>query len=300
MAAPRHTLDQLAALDAIARTGSFAAAGRELGRVPSAISYAVRTLEEALGVALFDRSGQRAVLTPAGEQLLQRARAVLTEARGLEVLAFELEHGWESELRIVVDGALPMAPVQAAVGALVAGAAPTRIRLHVEYQEGVVARFFDGDGDLMLLLDADERAANLPTTLLPPLEMVLVCAADHPLAGGEVDDDALAREVSIVVQDSSPAFARTPREVFLAAERVLYVSDFATKGALIAQGVGYGWMPCHQVQAQLGAGLAEVQRAAGSRWTYRPRLVEDPERTGGRARALFVEALGRAVGHQEI
>ena len=43
-------------MDTIARTGSFAAAARELGKVPSALTYNVRQLEDALDVLLFDRS----------------------------------------------------------------------------------------------------------------------------------------------------------------------------------------------------------------------------------------------------
>jgi hypothetical protein len=42
-------------MDTIARSGSFAAAARELGKVPSALTYSVRQLEDALDVLLFDR-----------------------------------------------------------------------------------------------------------------------------------------------------------------------------------------------------------------------------------------------------
>ena len=47
-------------MDTIARTGSFAAAARELGKVPSALTYSVRQLEDALDVLLFDRSSRQA------------------------------------------------------------------------------------------------------------------------------------------------------------------------------------------------------------------------------------------------
>ena len=49
------SLDHLRVLVTVADTGSFSAAGRKLGRVQSAISQAVATLEAAQGVALFDR-----------------------------------------------------------------------------------------------------------------------------------------------------------------------------------------------------------------------------------------------------
>ena len=69
------TPDALAMMDAIARTGSFAAAARELGKVPSALTYSVRQLEDALDVLLFDRSSRQAQLTAAGEELLRRRPA---------------------------------------------------------------------------------------------------------------------------------------------------------------------------------------------------------------------------------
>ena len=67
----RLTLDALIVLDAIDRKGSFAAAAEELHRVPSAITYTIQKLEQGLDVVLFDRSGHRAHLTPAGRKLLE-------------------------------------------------------------------------------------------------------------------------------------------------------------------------------------------------------------------------------------
>ena len=107
MSAPRHTLDQLVVLEAIVEHGSFAAAGRALHRVPSAITYTVKGLEEAVGVEVFDRSGHRAVLTAAGQQVLAAGRRVLAEARSLDASARSLRDGWEPELRVVIGGRSP-------------------------------------------------------------------------------------------------------------------------------------------------------------------------------------------------
>ena len=61
-------------MDTIARTGSFAAAARELGKVPSALTYSVRQLEDALDALLFDRSSRQAQLTR------RRCRTAATKA----------------------------------------------------------------------------------------------------------------------------------------------------------------------------------------------------------------------------
>src|SRR6185369_12740992 len=94
------SLEALQVLDAIDRRGSFAAAAEELHRVPSAITYSVRQLEEGLGVELFDRRGHRAVLTQAGTALLTEGRKLLEAAADLECRVQQVAKGWESELRI--------------------------------------------------------------------------------------------------------------------------------------------------------------------------------------------------------
>jgi DNA-binding transcriptional LysR family regulator len=62
MQIPRSVLtpDALAMLQTVADSGSFAAAARAMGVVPSALTYRVRQMEDALDVLLFDRSSRQA------------------------------------------------------------------------------------------------------------------------------------------------------------------------------------------------------------------------------------------------
>jgi len=103
----RISLDALLVLDSIARNGSFAAAGEELHRVPSAITYTIQKLEQDLEVKLFDRSGHRARLTEAGEELLREGRHLLRTATDLECRVKRVATGWETELRIAVEDIIP-------------------------------------------------------------------------------------------------------------------------------------------------------------------------------------------------
>jgi DNA-binding transcriptional LysR family regulator len=279
-------------LDAIERTGSFAGAARELRRVPSAVSYTVRTLEEALGLPLFDRASQRAALTPAGRRLLEASAEVLRRAEGLGQLAGSLAGGWEPELRVVVDGALPMAPLTRALRGLVERKIPTRVQLDVEYQDGVLDRFEAERADLMLALGLED-GGRLQGAPLPPLPMVLVVGAGHPLAAARaLGPDALQEHVDLVVKDSSPRFSQEPRRAFLGSRHVIRLSDFHTKGQCIEAGVGFGWMPEHLVAEALTAGrLVVVDLPGGNRWTYQPQLVSRRGEAPGRARALFTALL---------
>lgn len=70
-------LSQLRALVAVAETGNFSEAASELQLSQPAVSHAIATLEEELGVPLFARGRHGAVLTPAGERILYHAREAL-------------------------------------------------------------------------------------------------------------------------------------------------------------------------------------------------------------------------------
>src|ERR1700748_2845942 len=94
------TLDQMRVLCAVAETGSFSAAARKLGRVQSAISQAVQTLENALELTLFDRSRKPPVLTEAGAAVLDDARAVLARAHAMKARARDIGDDLEPELTL--------------------------------------------------------------------------------------------------------------------------------------------------------------------------------------------------------
>jgi DNA-binding transcriptional LysR family regulator len=84
----RGTLDDLAAFAAVARTRSFTRAAAELGLSPSALSHAVRGLEERLGVRLLARTTRSVAPTPAGERLVRSLAPALAEVEhGLAALA---------------------------------------------------------------------------------------------------------------------------------------------------------------------------------------------------------------------
>jgi len=84
---------ELEAVTTVARTGGFRAAARELGMSSSALSHAIATLEERLGVRLFNRTTRSVVLSPAGEQFVAEVGPALATIDGaIENLG---EHGIE-------------------------------------------------------------------------------------------------------------------------------------------------------------------------------------------------------------
>lgn len=287
------TLDQLAVLDAIEARGSFAAAGRDLHRTTSAVSYAVSALESALGIQLFDRSGHRARLTEPGRRVLEEARRVLAQVRRLEQVAGQLEQRWETSLRIVVDGILPQIPIMRALRRLAEARTPTRIELWVEYLFGVQERFENDEADLMLVLDFEGAGAGHVARALPEVPMILLCHREHELSALEqVGRADLAEHVELIVEDSRRgAPPRSPR-LSLGSPHIFRLSDFSSKRRALLSKVGFGWMPEHLVTADRASGeLVPLKFEEGVHFSFRPHLVQRERGTPGRAASLFVELL---------
>lgn len=74
-------LSALRAFESAARTGSFRAAGDELAISPSAVSHAIRKLEDLIGAALFERDGRKVRLNNAGDALLRHVSSGFDELR---------------------------------------------------------------------------------------------------------------------------------------------------------------------------------------------------------------------------
>ncbi len=285
------SLDALEALEAVDRHGSFAAAARALHKVQSAVSYLIKQLEADLDIALFDRSGHRAVLTPAGRAVLDEARDVLARARRLTHLAARFGAGFEPRLEIIVDGILPMEPILRVLKRLADEGVPTQIQLKVEFLGGVQDRFEADAADLMLVKDWTS-GPQLVAHPLPPVTCVLVVAPDHPLAGQPgVTLADLQPLVELTVHDSSTSHRVVNAHRFHA-PRAFYLSDFNTKRQALLLGLGFGWMPRYLIEADLAAGrLVPVDYQPGGRFTFTPQLVHPAQRPLGRAGARFLALL---------
>ena len=294
----QFTLDQLEVLEAIDRFGGFAAAARHLHRATSAVSYAVKSLESALSIELFERTGRSAKLTEAGRVVLENAREVLDRSRRLERLGTDLEGGWEPELRVVIDGVLPLAPFVRACQRFLARKLSTRILVSSESLSGVRRRFDHDEAHLMLAVDlaGDPRLVTQP---LPPVEMVLVAHRSHALHRGRepVDRATLSTFVEVLVADSGLRDAPPPtRLAQIGSPHLFELSDFHAKRGAILAGLGFGWLPSHLTKADLTSGeLVLVRFIEGNRYVLQPIVAHRRDvPLGPAARALLDDVVAEA------
>ncbi|WP_050467570.1 LysR family transcriptional regulator [Herbaspirillum chlorophenolicum] len=250
----RLSLDQLRVFVQVADNGSFLAAARKLARAQSAVSYAIATLEEQLGVTLFDRSGYRPQLTAPGMALLADARQVLDHVDSLQVRASSYAKGQELEVALAVDVFFPTACLVDLLRRFRDAFPAVTVRLDIEALGAVAERVLDGRAMLGILGTLPTTPPNLLRITLPSVKLVAVVAPHHPLAQvkGRVSEKLLLQQTQLVLSDRSEL---TARQDFSVHSRLTWrMSDLGTKHALLRAGMGWGNMPLHVVQADLAAG----------------------------------------------
>ena len=247
------TPDALAMMDTIARTGSFAAAARELGKVPSALTYSVRQLEEALDVLLFDRSSRQAQLTAAGTELLHEGRRLLQEMDAVANRVHRVASGWETQLSICVEDILSMPVIFELVQSFCdvrpeAGrdeGPATRLRLRTEVLNGTWEALITGQVDLAIGVSAQHaNPGGIELRPMGDLPFVFCVAPHHPLAGAAepLTDGELVHHRAVAVADS--AHRLSPATVnLLPGQDVLTVPSMRTKLEALLRCLGCGFLP---------------------------------------------------------
>lgn len=260
------TLDALLILDAIDRRGSFARAAEELDRAPSSLTYAIQQLEVDLDVLVFDRSGHRARLTPAGQILLDEGRMLLKAAAQTEQRARQAADGWEASLTLAVDAILPMAPVLDCVTEFDALAHKTSLRLRSEVLAGMWEVLLSAEADLIVGAAGDAPpGGGYHTRALGKLEFVFCVSTSHPLAKVKrplTKEDIQAHRV-VVISDTARKLPLRSAGI-LQRQAQLGVPDLATKLLAQQKGLGVGNLPRWLFESSATPGLIAKKLAGGN------------------------------------
>jgi DNA-binding transcriptional LysR family regulator len=254
------SLDQLRAFLAAVDEGSFSAAGRRLSRTQSAISEAIGTLEMHLGVTLFDRSGRYPQLTSEGVVLLADARQILSSVDGMKARAKGLTAGIEPELTVVIEVMFPIDALARAAQDFRQNFSGTPLRLYVEVLGAAVEPVLDGRASFSIIGFLPELPPGLVTEYLTTVRFMMVAAASHPLAAwqGVIPKEELGRHVQLVLTDRSKLTAG--REFGVMSASTWRLADLFAKHSFLLNGLGWGGMPRHAIEADLQAGrLVELK-----------------------------------------
>lgn len=292
MQAPRVSLEQWRALQAVVDFGGFAQAATQLHRSQSAISYTVAKLQQQLGIDLLQIEGRKALLTETGEVLLRQSRHLLRQAIELEQFADSLEQGWEASIHIVVDHVFPSELLMKALHQF----NPLSHGCEVKLTEIILF----GAEDVMQQTKADiVITSRMPSDALGDqileIEFVAVSHANHPLQQLErITMADLEREMQVVISDSGNR--KREDAGWLDASRRWTVSSLETAISAVSNGLGFSWLPRHQIQTLLDQKIL-TPLLLNEGGTFNADLYLILEQNPGPGVQLFIEILRETIAN---
>ena len=250
--APRITLEQWRALQAVVEAGGYAQAAEAMHKSQSTITYAVQKIESLLDVKLFEIHGRKAVLTESGQVLYRRARTLLDEAAQLERGAAEMAKDWQPEIRIAVEQIFPTWVLLEALAAFAQDRPDTRIELYETVMSGTDELLAEGKVDIAI----GGRPPRAEGRALVPMRIVPVASPSHPLhlLKRPLTERDFRRHRRIFLRDTG---SQRKTEV-AGVERRWTVSNKATSIRALVMGLGFAWIPEDTVRTELAEGKLKI------------------------------------------
>jgi len=245
------SLDQWKALISVVDSGGYEKAAEALHKSQSSVTYAVQKLQSQLGVKAFEVKGRKAVLTPTGEFLYRRAKALVEDADATERAAKKLSAGWEAEIGIAVEVAFPTWLLLECLEAFGRESPHTRVEVIESVLGGTSEALLTGQAQLAVIGLLPQGFIG---DLLMPIRFVPAAHPEHPLhrLGRAVTMQDLHAHRQLVVRESGTRRATKPR---LEAAQRWTVSNMSTSIEASGKGYGYGWYPEYRIRDEIAAGM---------------------------------------------
>ena len=264
------TPEAIGLIGAVHRTGSMAAAAREMGVVPSALTYRIRRVEDTLDVLLFDRSSRQAKLTEAGKELLREGNRLLAELDQLANRVKRVATGWEPQLTLAVDSVISRSTIMELCEAFFALKPPTRLKIREEALSGTLQALTSGQADLAIGVVLESGATKLlQSRALGKINFVYAVAPHHPLAKADqpITDGMMLAHRVVAVADSVQRGSGISVGL-LGGQDVFTVPGMLAKLDAQMRGLGAGFLPEYLARPYIDAG-----RLVGKKVAQPPRVV---------------------------
>lgn len=242
----KTTLEQWLTLLEVDKAGSIQAAAQKLHKSHTTLLYAVRKLEDQIGVPLVRIQGRRAVLTEEGKALLRRATPMLEQARGLEDIALQLSQDVESDITVTIDHLCNRQWLYGPLSEFMSHNKGTSVHIRETSLSGTQSAVTEQEADIAII--------NLPVTnhlaeAFGTVTMIPVVSAQHTLAHREqVCMEDLLVETQIVIRDLGGNEAQVKQDVgWLKAQRRITVDNFDHAITAVQAGLGFCRLPEHML-----------------------------------------------------
>ncbi|WP_377701678.1 LysR family transcriptional regulator [Pseudoduganella sp. UC29_71] len=235
--------DNVAIFLAVLDHGSFSAAARALGRVPSAVSMAVAQLEAELDLQLFERSSRHVHATESARALEAEARQMAGQLRRLQAHALSLHQGLERHLTLAVAPELLSVPWSEPLARLAQEFPSLEVSVLSAPQADALRMLYDGAAQLALIYERQRVDERESFQELGSEVLMAVISPRHPLArerNGRFrwEDLVDIRQVAIVGRDT-----QTQDERILISRKVWRTDSHLATLGLVQAGLGWAYLP---------------------------------------------------------
>lgn len=232
--------EQLLLFKTVIETGSFSAAARQLGKVPSAVSMAIANLEIDLDLQLFERIGREPQPTAAALTLYTKTEQLLVEMNQWKQHAQALSRGLESELNIVVVSELIHSRWTDYIVLLEQHFPHLQINIFSAPQEDAQHMLFEGSAQLALMFEREQLESREQFVELKQESLVAVAAKSHALSQpAQVSYEQILNSRQIVVASRDSKI----KPELLFSKHYWRTDNHHSAYRLIKQGLGWGILP---------------------------------------------------------
>jgi len=290
---PKVSLEQWSMLITVVEEGSFQAAADKLLKSQSSISYAMQKMQQGLGVKVFEHKGRKAVLTDAGQLMLQRAKDLIHAASAAEKAAADFAVGWEPQIGLVLNDMFPKHILYAALTEFGQQCPQTRLEIYVEVLSGVDDKLRHGEAQIAINHMIPSGMVGEP---IIEMEFVRVAHPDHPLhhIGRAIHHSDMKLHRQIVIRDSG-SYRRENRG-FLGSDQRWTVPNMFEALELLKLGFGSGVLARSIAEAAIDAGeLKELDIDGGGPSRSNMNLIFADKANTGPAALLLAKLLKEAA-----
>lgn len=247
------TKDAVQVFLAVLDKGSFSAAARSIGRVPSAVSMSIANLEADLNLELFDRRGREPVPTAAAIALQAKARFMLQQFELWEAQALALSRGLESRLSLAIAPELMASDWAGPLGQLAQRYSSLEVEVLTAPEDDAIRLLHEGRVQLAVVFESPLFDSRECCQEMTKETLLAVIAPNHPAiaSGRTLRTEELAEHRQIVVA-SRERDATPPR--FLQAHHHWRTDSHTAALSMLQAGLGWGFLPESLVKPQLNAG----------------------------------------------
>ncbi|CAM3018850.1 MULTISPECIES: DNA-binding transcriptional activator PunR [Vibrio] len=233
-------------VDTVARLGSFTAAAEVLHKVPSAISYSIRQMEQELDVVLFRRLPRKVELTPAGEVFLEQARAMLRQMEEVKAQTKRAAHGWQKTLKLTLDNVVKLERLKPLIEDFYQTFPYAELQINMEVFNGSWEAISQGRADIVIgATSAIPVGGDFEVRDMGILDWAFVTSPSHACVRQQnLTEEFVSQFPAICLDDTSNVLPKRHTGHYPHQRRLLLPNWYSAIECL-KNGVGVGYMPRH-------------------------------------------------------